>query len=214
LAEALFGIGAIRFGRFRLSSGKQSSYYLDVRTVPSHPAVFSLVIDAYRERIGRLGEPFEALAGVATAGVTLSAPLALVMRKPMVYVRKEEKGHGLGRRVEGALRRGSRALLVDDVATTGGSMLSAIRALREERLVVEHAVVLVDRLEGGARSLSSAGVELASIVDVKELAEELYSAKLIHRAYYDKITRQIESGQTEASELVGRTRKRRVSAGS
>ncbi len=194
LAEAIFKIGAMRFGGFTLASGKPSSYYLDLRTVPSHPDAYAIVIDAYRERIEGIGESaFEVLAGVATAGVTMSSPLAFVMKKPMVYVRKEEKGHGLGRLVEGTVKEGSRALLVDDVATTGGSMVSAVAALRESGFVVENAVVLVDRLEGASRSLNSAGVRLTSVVNVKELAEELYGLGLIGKEDYDAIMRQTDN---------------------
>lgn len=194
LAEAIFRIGAMRFGRFTLASSKPSSYYLDLRIVPSHPDVYAIVIESYRGRIKGIGESaFEVLAGVATAGVTMSSPLAFVMKKPMVYVRKEEKGHGLGRLVEGTIKKGSRALLVDDVATTGGSLASAVGALRGSGFVVENAVVLVDRLEGASRSLDSAGVKLTSVVNVKELAEELYGPGLIGKEDYEAIMRQVSN---------------------
>lgn len=191
LAKALLDIGALRFGRFTLASGKKTTYYLDVRIIPSFPDVYSLVIDAYRAAAMGVGEAtFDVVAGVATAGVTMSSPLAFVMKKPMLYVRKEDKGHGLGKLVEGTARRGSKVLVLDDVATTGGSIVSAAEALRREGFVVERALVLVDRLEGGSEKLSSAGVKLVSVADVKELAEELYKSKLVRREDYDAILRE------------------------
>ncbi|MDV3293907.1 MAG: orotate phosphoribosyltransferase [Nitrososphaerales archaeon] len=196
LAKALLEIGALRFGRFTLASGKKTTYYLDVRIIPSFPDVYSLVIDAYRAAAKRVGESaFDVVAGVATAGVTMSSPLAFVMKKPMLYVRKEDKGHGLGKLVEGTARRGSKVLVLDDVATTGGSIISAAEALRREGFVVERALVLVDRLEGGSENLRSAGVKLASVADVKELAEELYRSKLVRREDYDAIMREAGTKQ-------------------
>ena len=196
LAKALLDIGALRFGKFTLASGKKSSYYLDVRIIPSFPDVYTLVIEAYRGAARRIGESvFDAVAGVATAGVTMSSPLAYVMKKPMLYVRKEDKGHGLGKLVEGTAQRGSRVLVVDDVATTGGSIISAAEALRREGFVADRALVLVDRLEGGSENLRAAGVKLVTFADIKELAEELHRSRLVRREDYEAIMREAGTKQ-------------------
>ncbi|HYC26835.1 MAG TPA: orotate phosphoribosyltransferase [Nitrososphaerales archaeon] len=193
LAEALFRIGALRFGKFTLASGRSSSYYLDLRVVPSDPDAYALAIGAYRALAEELGEKsFDAVAGVATAGVALSSPLAFVLRKPMVYVRSEEKGHGLGKRVEGMVLPGWRALLVDDLVTTGGSMISAVEALRKAGCVVKEAAVLVDRLEGGKANLAGAGVRLSAFVDVKELVETLFTRKKVTKGDYEAVIGQME----------------------
>ena len=100
LAQALFRIGALRFGKFTLASGKSSSYYVDLRVLPSDPDAYQLAVSAYLAAAKGIGESrFDLVAGVATAGVTVSSPLAYLLRKPMVYVRKEEMGHGLGKQV-------------------------------------------------------------------------------------------------------------------
>jgi orotate phosphoribosyltransferase len=196
LARALFRIGALRFGKFTLTSGRQSSYYLDLRVVPSDPEAYGLAISAYLVVAKEIGEKgFDAVAGVATAGVTLSSPLAYVLKKPMVYVRKEEKGHGLGKVVEGATRPGWRALVVDDLVTTGGSIVSAVEALRKSGCVVNDAVVLVDRLEGGNANLARSGVKLSSFADVRELVEILYGEKMVTKADYQAVLKQMESGR-------------------
>ncbi len=193
LAEALFRIGALRFGRFTLASGKPSSYYLDLRVLPSDPEAYWLAIAAYEAAAREIGvAKFDAIAGVATAGVTVSSPLAYLLRKPMLYVRKEEKGHGLGRQVEGAARPGWRTLVVDDLATTGGSILSTVEALRKAGCTVEDALVLVDRLEGGKARLAASGVRLSSFVDVAELVETLFSGKRITKADYQAVLKQTE----------------------
>ncbi|MDE1857469.1 MAG: orotate phosphoribosyltransferase [Thaumarchaeota archaeon] len=194
LAEALFRIGALRFGKFTLASGKSSSYYVDLRVVPSDPEAYQLAVTAYLTVLKGLGEgSFDVVAGVATAGVTISSPLAYILRKPMVYVRKEEKGHGLGKQVEGMVRPGWRALVVDDLATTGGSIISAVEALRRAGCTVNDALVLVDRLEGGKANLAKLGVKLSSFADVKDLVVTLHQQKKVTKGDYEAVLRQMEA---------------------
>ena len=193
LAEALFRIGAVRFGKFTLSSGKSSSYYVDLRVLPSDPEAYGLAVSAYLAVVKVMGEEnFDVVAGVATAGVTISSPLAYLLKKPMVYVRREEKGHGLGKLVEGAVRPGWKALVIDDLVTTGGSVVSAVEALRKSGCVVNDALVLVDRLEGGKANLARCGVKLSSFSDIKDLVETLYAQKKITKADYQAVLKQME----------------------
>jgi orotate phosphoribosyltransferase len=193
LADALFRIGAVRFGKFTLASGKSSSYYLDLRVVPSDPETYALAVSAYMSLVDQMGrDSFDAVAGVATAGVTISSPLAYLLRKPMVYVRREEKGHGLGRMVEGYVRPRWRMLVVDDLVTTGGSMLSAVEGLRGAGCVVKEAAVLVDRLEGGRDRLAGAGVRLHAFADVRELLETLYGGRKVTKGDYEAALKQME----------------------
>ncbi len=192
LADVLFRIGALRFGKFTLSSGKESSYYLDLRVIPSSPEAYSVAIDAYRETVGKIGEDsFDVVAGVATAGVTISSPLAYLLKKPMVYVRKEEKGYGLGKQVEGAVNPGWRAVVIDDLATTGGSIVAAVEALRKAGCVVKEAAVLVDRMEGGKQNLAKFGVRLSPFVEVSELAGILYQGRKVTKGDYERVLKQI-----------------------
>jgi orotate phosphoribosyltransferase len=193
LADAFFEIGALRFGKFVLSSGKTSSYYLDLRVIPSHPNVYATVVEAVREVVQSLGAAkFDVLAGVATAGVTISSPLAFLLKKPMVYVRREEKGHGLDRLVEGAVIPGWKALVIDDVVTTGESIGFAVEALRREGCQVADAAVLVDRLEGAAANLRTRGVRLSAVVEVRELIDKLYEAGKVTKRDYEAVVRQVE----------------------
>jgi orotate phosphoribosyltransferase len=196
LAEALFRIGALRFGKFTLASGKTSSYYLDLRVIPSDPDTYALAVEAYRAVAMEIGDRnFDVVAGVATAGVTISSPLAFLLRKPMVYVRKEEKGHGLGRLVEGAVRPGWRALVIDDLVTTGESIVSAVEALRKAGCLVKEAAVLIDRLEGGNTNLEAVGVRLSAFIDVKELVGTLYQERKMTKGDYQAVLKQVEGGK-------------------
>ena len=198
LAEALFRIGALRFGKFTLASGKSSSYYLDLRVVPSDPEAYELAVSAYLAMAREAGEQnFDVVAGVATAGITISSPLAYILKKPMVYVRREEKGHGLGKLVEGAVRPGWRALVIDDLITDGGSKIAAVEALRKSGCVVNDVMVLVDRLEGGKASLVRVGVKLRAFTDIVDLIETLHGKQRITKGDYEAVMKQMEGKQGE-----------------
>jgi orotate phosphoribosyltransferase len=193
LAMVLVKIKAAQFGTFSLSSGKLSSYYVDLRTVPSYPGTYRTVIDAYLELIKHdVGiEKFDAIAGIPTAGLAFSSPTALELQKPMIYARKEEKEYGRQKRIEGTIVPGWTVLVMDDLITTGGSIISAIDAIREEGCEVKDAVVLIDRLEGGRTNLKKIGVTLHSLTDILEIADTLCSKQMIADDEMKAIARQV-----------------------
>lgn len=177
LAIGLYRSKCILFGKFKLTSGLESPYYIDLRSVPSHPRLFKLMIKAYINVVTKL--KCKVVAGVATAGLPIASVIAYKLGKPLVYVRREAKKHGTGRCVEGHFRRGWRAVVVDDVASTGGSILRAVEALRGQGLEVHDAVVLVDREQGAYERLKSIGVTLHSTFKISELARILYEENLL-----------------------------------
>jgi orotate phosphoribosyltransferase len=191
LAEALFKVGALRFGRIRLPNGKVSPYDLDLRLVPSYPEIYTTVLAAYVELMEGIGEgAYDVIAGVATAGVTISAPLAVMLRKPMVYVRKEEeKNRGPGKLVEGAAERGSRVLIIDDLVSTGRSVALAAAALKREGYRTRDVAVMVDRLEGGRQYLAANGLELKSFTNIGDLVKALHRSKLVTKARVEEVMR-------------------------
>ncbi len=186
LAKALLEMGAIRFGRFTLPNGRRSPYDIDLRLVPSHPDIYTTVLAAYVELAERVGaDKFDAIAGVATAGVTISSPLAVMLKMPMMYVRKHGEGRGQGRLVEGISKRGSRVLLIDDLVSSGASVAYSAGALRKEGYKVSDSAVLVDRLEGGKAKLASIGVKLSSFTTIIDLLKALRELKLVKASQVD-----------------------------
>ena len=177
LAMVLVKVRALQIGTFTLSSGKLSSYYVDLRTVPSFPGAYRYVVDCYlsliRNEVGL--DMFDAIAGIPTAGLAFSSPVALELQKPMIYVRREEKDYGHRKRIEGSIKPGWKVLVMDDLVTTGHSLLSGIDAIREEGGEVKHVAVLIDRLEGGKANLKKAGVVLRPLTDISELARTLHA---------------------------------------
>jgi orotate phosphoribosyltransferase len=195
LASVLVKVGALQVGTFTLSSGKLSSYYVDLRAVPSYPGAYRYVIDAYialiRNDIGL--DKFDAVAGIPTAGLAFSSPVALQLQKPMIYVRKEEKDYGRKRRIEGSIKPGDRVLVMDDLVTTGHSILSGIDAIRAEGGEVKHVAVLIDRLEGAKANLKKAGVKLCPLTDIVELMKTLHAKDEISDDQMKAIKAQVSS---------------------
>jgi orotate phosphoribosyltransferase len=179
LAKALLEMGALRLGDFTLPNGRRSFYDIDLRLIPSYPDTYTTVLAAFVELVEGVGaSKFDTIAGVATAGVTISSPLAIMLKKPMMYVRKQGEGRGQDGLLEGISAPGSRVLIVDDLVSTGTSIVSAAGALRKKGYRVTDAAVLVDRLEGGKENLATIGVNLSSYASIKNLLQALRQMKL------------------------------------
>ncbi|RLE69855.1 MAG: orotate phosphoribosyltransferase [Thermoprotei archaeon] len=169
VVDVLKRIGAVQTGEFILSSGRKSRVYVDLRKLPSHPRAFKEITRAVARLASRLD--FDFICGIAVGGLPLATVVAYEMEKKLIYVRKERKGHGTGKIIEGDFEPGARVLVLDDVATTGSSILRAVRVLRSVGLIVEESLVVVDRLEGAREALREAGVKLYSLITLKDLLE-------------------------------------------
>jgi len=164
LIAALRDADAVRYGEFELSHGGTSDYYVDKYVFETDPECLRLIAEAFASRIGE-----DTPAGVALGAVPLVAATSVEAERPYVIVRKEAKGYGTGNRIEGALDEGERVVVLEDVATTGKSALSAVEALRDAGAVVERVLVVVDRQEGAADLLAEDGVELEALVTAEDL---------------------------------------------
>ena len=179
-ASFLHEKGIIRYGRFKLSSGKESPYYVDLRMVPSYPVQFRRVVKGMQALVSlKVGlDSFGQFASVPTGGLVVAAALASETVKPLVYVRSSPKQHGTSRSVEGVIAEGDKIVIVDDVATTGGSVVLAVDELRKEGAVVDDAFVVLDRLEGAREALAGLGVRLHALADIDGVTRELRESGL------------------------------------
>jgi len=190
----LLRTGSLEFGTFKLASGILSPYYVDLRLIPSNPEAFQRTVAMYESVLEpSLVKHAQRLAGVPTAGIAYAAVLALHFAKPMLYVRKEQKEHGHQRRIEGLLQPGDRVVVLDDVATSGKSLLEAAEAIRAEGGIVEDAVVLLDRQQGAEGNLKKNGVRLHSFTTMRRMADKLLNLGTIDEKQRDEIVRQIAS---------------------
>jgi orotate phosphoribosyltransferase len=194
MAKILHKIDALKFGVFKLTSGKASPYYIDLRVVPSFPGAFRQICDFYAEQITHnIGlKSFDRVAGVPLAGIPFASQIAYNLGKPFLYVRKGVRLHGRKRRVEGILSSGDRVLLVDDLVTTGLTLNRAAKAVRAEGGIVKEAIALLDREEGGKEKLEKNGIRLFSLLKMSEVANTLFEIEAIDEESRKTILKQIK----------------------
>lgn len=160
-----------------LSSGERSDFYIDCRNTALHPEGIVLCGRELLRLLREGGPAFDAVAGPSIGADPLVSAVAYtswldgVAPIPALLVRKEAKGHGTGRMLEGTrnVPVGSRVAIVEDVLTTGGSALRTVEAVRAAGYEVNRVVALVDREEGGAERVASAGVSVSALFGKREI---------------------------------------------
>ncbi len=176
-ALMLHEIGAIRLGQFRLHSGRTSPIYLDLRMLVSHPEALRLATAVYTTILANL--EYDRLAAAPMAGLPLGTALCLALDKPLIYPRKTAKSYGTGKGIEGAYQIGETAVIIDDLITSGDSILQAIAALKAGGLQVNDAVVLIDRQQGGMDTLRNAGYQPHAAMTIRQILSILESHQRI-----------------------------------
>jgi orotate phosphoribosyltransferase len=166
LVEMLKETGAVKFGDFTLSSGRKSKYYVDKYIFETNPKC----LDAIGERIAGMIPPGSVrLAGIEIGSIPLAAIASVRSGIPFVIVRKEKKGYGTNKLVEGVFNMGEKVLVIEDVVTTAKGAIGAISSLREAGLVVDTVICVVDREEGGRENLEKEGIKVVPLVRSSEL---------------------------------------------
>jgi orotate phosphoribosyltransferase len=165
LKQLLKDMKVVQTGEFILASGKKSNYFVNIKRASTNPQVLREIGKAMAPYVGEAK-----IAGMALGAVPLAVAVALETNRPFVMVRKEPKDHGTKDLIEGEVLPGEKFIIVEDVATTGGSTMRVVSALREKGANVSKAVVVVDRQEGAREMLMEHGIELISLFTAKDLA--------------------------------------------
>lgn len=189
LALNLYDIEAVKFGNFTLHSGKKSRIYLDLRLLASYPQVMRLAAKAYRQVLEKL--EFDLLAATPLAGLPIGTAVSLDMDIPLIYPRQSTKSYGTGKQIEGKWEVGQTAVVVDDLITSGDSLLQGIAFLKAAGLHVNDAVVLIDRQQGGKETLKGEGYRLHSAISISRILAILEENDRLSTKKYDKILKSI-----------------------
>jgi len=187
--------GAIKFGDFTLSSGKKSSYYVDLRMIASFPHQFRKMIKHLQNQIiEKVGlENFDYIVSIPTGGLVIASSLAFETVKPLIYVRNKPKEYGTSKSIEGFIERGKKVLMIDDVVTTGGSIINAIESLKEAGIIVSDAFLIINRMEGAAESLEAKGVKMHQLTDIFEITKILHEQNLVSNDVLESVSKQTGS---------------------
>ncbi|MDQ0198532.1 orotate phosphoribosyltransferase [Neobacillus ginsengisoli] len=175
IAERLLEINAVALkpnDPFTWTSGLRSPIYCDNRLTLSYPAVRREIASGLQKLIAEHFPEAEVIAGTATAGIPHAAWVSELLDLPMCYVRSKPKGHGKGNQIEGKAQEGQKVVVVEDLISTGGSVITAVEALREAGCVVLGAVsIFTYGLEKGKELLSQAEIKTESLTDFPALVE-------------------------------------------
>jgi len=164
LKQKLLGCQAVKFGDFTLTSGKKSKFYVDMKLASTDPEILGLIAKEFSKHIS---DEIDFIAGMELGAVPLAVALSLETGLPYSMIRKSAREHGTGSRIEGPSQ--GKAILVDDVATTGGSNIESIKSLIDENVEVLQVMVVVDREEGAAEKIAPFNLDYRSLIKISDL---------------------------------------------
>jgi len=167
--------------KFKLSSGKESAFYFNLKPVVFDPEGANLIADMMYEIIEKKCNDVDYVGGMETGAIPIVAEICVKSfnRKKKLqgfFVRKEEKTHGTKRLIEGNLKENSKVVLVEDVTTTGASVLKAINEVRKFGCSVSYVITIVDRMEGARENLKREGINLIALTTVDDFYKFLQNS--------------------------------------
>ncbi len=192
VAEILLNIGAIKFSfkeLFILTSGNKSPVYVDCRKLISFVNERNKILEYANEYFVNQEVDFEILAGGETAGIPYAAFLSQILQKKMIYIRKKTKGFGKNKQIEGSYKKGQKAILIEDLATDGGSKISFIETMRNNGLLVSDIFVIFyyDIFDLKKTPLGSMNVKIHSLCTWKNILDVISNKKIFSNVEVDNI---------------------------
>eukprot|EP00210_Caulerpa_lentillifera_P002745 g2624.t1 len=205
LVLRLHELNAVKFGQFKLKSGLISPFYFDLRVVVSCPEVLTQVADTLWEVA--LDANFDLLCGVPYTALPFATVMSIQHGVPLLMRRKEVKDYGTKKAIEGVFQPGQKVLIVEDLVTSGSSVLETVRPLEGEGLVIQDAVVLLDREQGAEERLKSSGIRLHAAFSVSFLLDVLLRNQLVSHEDVQNVQKFLKENQTTTN----KTKNKRLS---
>lgn len=177
LIHSLYQIGAIKFGEFTLKSGQTSKIYLDLRQIVSYPDILRAVAEAIWQTI--CTGHFDLVCGVPYTALPIATCISILHNKPMIMRRKEKKSYGTKQQIEGKFHTGQPCLIIEDVITTGGSIIETAEELEASGLVIKHVAVLIDREQGGRENLQKRNYHVHTVFTLRDIMNNLLESNFL-----------------------------------
>lgn len=181
----LHDIGAIKFGEFTLKSGHKSPFYFDLRDMISYPEILSGIADLLVDMIKDLD--FNYISGVPYTALPIATLVSDILDIPLIYMRKEEKAYGTKNKIIGTFEKGSKCLIIDDLITTGESLMETAKKFRAEGIEVVDFGVIIDRSNNIEQKINDNGCNLHSLIQLDEILQVLENANRISKGQVEKI---------------------------
>lgn len=181
----LYEIGVFQFGNFTLKTGINSPVYIDLRRIISRPKLLVQIARLMGKNFLHLS--VDIICGVPYTALPLATVISIEYGIPMILKRKEEKNYGLKRMVEGIFEKGSHCVIIEDIVTSGSSILETKQELKKEDLIVKEAVVFLDRNQGGEGKLLERDVKIYAVCTLPEVLGVLLHSKKIDRVHFDRV---------------------------
>ncbi len=167
LIELLKEEEVVKFGKFKLSSGKSSDFYVDMKKAITDPEILFKIAEIITKEIN--ANEIDKIAGPALGAVPIATAVSLYSKIPLLMIRKAKKGYGTSKLIEGQLNKDDLVVVVEDVTTTGKSLLKAVEAIRANGGIVKTAYVVVDREEGASENLKNADVNFKPLISIRNM---------------------------------------------
>ena len=190
VAGALYRSGCIKFGTFKIKSGAQSPYYIDMARLLSSPKELCLIVEAAADKIKTLtaSEHIDKLASIELKGALIVPIIACKLDLPCIIVRKEEKAYGVTGRIAGAdVAKDDNILFFDDVISEGLSKIEGVKPLQKSGAKVKHLLVVVNREQGGKENLEKLGFQVHALSRISEIVDSLQRTKSISKEQADAV---------------------------